>query len=294
MGGALALRAPAQPRSRPASRLVRRLPALLVYAVLATHLLLTLFPLLWVVVNSFRGSDAIQTSIRLIPEAFDLANYARVIRTTDIPNAFFNSVSITAASLAILLATATPLAFAISRFRFRAASWVYLFFALAILVPAVSILPMTFKLFTELGLLGTKYGIALVYATEQLPISVFLLVTFMRTIPQELDEAAIIDGCSLWQLFLRVALPMSRNGIVTITILAFVAIWNDYLTALILLPDQENRTLSVVLAYAKDEYRIDYGMMSAAIVFAVAPILVSYFFLRRQLMAGVAAGAVKG
>jgi raffinose/stachyose/melibiose transport system permease protein len=121
-----------------------------------------------------------------------------------------------------------------------------------------------------------------------------VLVTFMRAIPAELDEAAIIDGCGIWSLFFRIVLPLSRNGIVTILILAFVAVWNDYLTALILLPDQQNRTLSVALAYAKDEYRVDYGVMAAAIVFAVAPMLIVYLFLKDRLTSGMAAGAVKG
>jgi len=158
----------------------------------------------------------------------------------------------------------------------------------------VSVLPMTFRLFNDLGLLGTKYGIALVYATEQLPVSVFLLVTFMRAIPHELDEAALIDGCGIWDLFLRVVIPLSRNGIITVLILAFVAIWNDYLTALVLLPDQQNRTLSIALAYAKDENRVDYGMLSAAIVFAVTPMLLLYFVLKDRITTGMAAGAVKG
>ncbi len=217
-----------------------------------------------------------------------------MLQATNIPRAFLNSVTITLGTLALLLAVATPLSFAIARFRFRAAEYVYILFGLAILVPGVSVLPMTFRLFNELGLLGTKYGICLVYATEQLPISVFLLVTFMRAIPAELDEAAIIDGCGIWQLFLKVVLPLSRNGIVTVLILAFVAVWNDYLTALILLPDQQNRTLSVALAYAKDEYRVDYGVMAAAIVFAVAPMLVIYLLLKDRLTSGMAAGAVKG
>ena len=165
---------------------------------------------------------------------------------------------------------------------------------LAVLVPAVSVLPMTFRLFNDIGPLGTKHGIALIYATEQLPISIFLLVTFMRAIPHELDEAALIDGCNLADLFFRVVLPLSRNGIITVVILAFVAIWNDYLTALVLLPDQQNRTLSVALAFAKDEYRVDYGMMSAAIVFAVAPMLLLYLVLKERIAVGMAAGAVKG
>jgi raffinose/stachyose/melibiose transport system permease protein len=168
------------------------------------------------------------------------------------------------------------------------------FFALAVLVPAVSVLPMTFRLFNDLDLLGSKYGITLIYATEQLPITVFLLVTFMRAIPHELDEAALIDGCGVWDLFLRVIVPLSRNGIVTVLILAFVSVWNDYLTALILLPDQQNRTLSVALAYAKDEYRVDYGMMSAAIVFAITPMLLAYLVLKDRITTGMAAGAVKG
>ncbi len=266
----------------------------IVYAVLVAHALLTLFPFFWVLSNSFRDSDSILTSVRLWPERLDVSNYLRVLEATSIPGAFWNSASITVVSLAVLLSAAVPLAFAIARFRFRAAEYVYIFFALAVLVPAVSVLPMTFRLFNELGLLGTKYGICLVYATEQLPISVFLLVTFMRAIPHELDEAALIDGCGLWDLFLRIGLPLSRNGIVTVVILAFVAIWNDYLTALVLLPDQENRTLSVALAFAKDEYRVDYGMMSAAIVFAIVPILAVYLVLKDRITAGMAAGAVKG
>ena len=165
---------------------------------------------------------------------------------------------------------------------------------LAVLVPAVSVLPMTFRLFNDIGPLGTKHGIALIYATEQLRISIFLLVTFMRAIPHELDEAALIDGCNLADLFFGVVLPLSRNGIITVVILAFVAIWNDYLTALVLLPDQQNRTLSVALAFAKDEYRVDYGMMSAAIVFAVAPMLLLYLVLKERIAVGMAAGAVKG
>lgn len=267
---------------------------LLVYGVLGVHAVLTLFPFVWVLSNSMRESDAILTSLRLVPETFDLGNFVRLMQATNIPRAFWNSVSITGVSLVLLLAVALPLAFAISRFRYKLAEYIYIFFALAVLVPAVSVLPMTFRLFNDLDLLGTKYGITLIYATEQLPISVFLLVTFMRQIPHELDEAALIDGCGVWDLFLRIIVPLSRNGVVTVLILAFVSIWNDYLTALILLPDQKNRTLSVALAYAKDEYRVDYGMMSAAIVFAIAPMLVGYLVLKDRITSGMAAGAVKG
>jgi ABC-type glycerol-3-phosphate transport system permease component len=264
------------------------------FTVLAFHAALTIFPLVWVLSNSFRTTDQILTRIRLIPESFTLVNFVKVWESTSIPRALVNSVTIDLVSLALLLAVVLPLSFALARFRFRAATFIYLFFSLAVLVPTVTVLPMTYRLFNELGLLGQKYAIAFIYVAEQLPISVFLMVMFMRTIPVELDEAAILDGCSPWGLFWSVTLPLSRNGVVTIVILAFVAIWNDYLTALVILTKQAHKTLSVVLGYARNEYMVDYGMMSAAIIFAIAPMIVIYLLVKSQLIKGMAMGAVKG
>jgi len=264
------------------------------YVVLSFQAVLTILPIIWVISNSFRTTDQILTSIRLIPEAFLLTNYVNVWNLTSIPNAFVNSITIDFVSIMLLLAVTLPLSFALSRFRFRAAVVVYLFFSMAVLVPTVTILPMTFKLFSELGLLGHKYAIAFIYVAEQLPISVFLMVMFMRAIPTELDEAAIIDGCGMWKLFWNVTIPLSRNGIVTITILAFVAIWNDYLSALVILSRQADKTLSVLLGYARNEYSVDYGMMSAAIVFAIVPMILIYILVKDRLITGMAVGAVKG
>lgn len=264
------------------------------YLVLSFQAVLTIFPLIWVVSNSFRTTDQILTSIRIFPEALTFANYTKVLTATSIPRAFFNSVTITGATMLLLLAVVLPLAFALARFRFAAANQVYLFFSLAVLVPTVTVLPTMFRLYNELGLLGFKYAIAFVYVAQQLPISIFLMVMFMRSIPPELDEAAIIDGCGTWGIFRHIALPLSRNGIVTITILAFVAVWNDYINALVILTNQYDKTLSVVLAYARGEFSVDYGMMSAAIVIAVAPMIVVYLFIKERLIAGMAVGAVKG
>lgn len=277
-----------------ATRDSSRLTFFIVYGVLVAHALLTLFPLLWVFANSFRSSGEIIRSITLIPNSFDLVNFRNLIYNTNIPLSFWNSLSITALSLALLVMMAVPLSFALTRFRFKMADHIYLFFTLAVLVPGISVLPMVYKLFVDLGLMGSKYGISLIYATDQLAVSTFVLVAFMRTIPSEVDEAAIVDGANIWQLFYRVTLPLSRNGIVTILILAFVAIWNDYLTALVMLPDADNRTLSVALAFAKTEYTTDYGLMAASIVFAVTPMVIGYILLKEQLTTGITAGAVKG
>ncbi|TBL79101.1 carbohydrate ABC transporter permease [Paenibacillus thalictri] len=271
-----------------------KIGTVLKYAGLIAYALTTLFPLLWIFSISFRDNDQIFTSIRLIPESFQLTNYKQVIMGSNIPLAFWNSVSITAVSIVLLLFCALTLSFAVSRFRFKGATAVYLFFSAAVMVPTVTILPMTFKLFNDLHIFGMKYSIVFAYVISELPIAIFLMVMFMKSIPQELDEASVIDGCSIWQLFWRVILPLSRNGIVTITILAFVAFWNEYLTALVMLPDRANRTLSVALSFTKDENSVKYGLMAASVMIAVIPMILFYALVKNQLVKGMALGAVKG
>jgi raffinose/stachyose/melibiose transport system permease protein len=271
-----------------------KLATFMKYAVLILHSLFTLVPLVWILSNSFRNTDQILTSIRLIPEQFDLTNYISVITASNIPKAFYNSVSITFVSLALLMAVVLPASFALSRFRFKASGYIYIFFSAAIFVPGITVLPMVFKLINDMHLLGYKYSIVLLYVVGELPISLFLMVMFMRSIPHELDESAIMEGASTWTIFSRITVPLSRNGIVTVLILTFVAIWNDYLLALIMLTNKAYRTLSVTLAFTKDENGINYGMMSAAIVFAIIPMIIFYLIIKDQLIKGMTLGAVKG
>jgi raffinose/stachyose/melibiose transport system permease protein len=271
-----------------------RLAIIVKYAVLILHSLFTLVPLVWILSNSFRDTDQILTSIRLIPERFDLTNYIRVITASNIPKAFYNSVSITFVSLVLLMAVVLPASFALARFRFKASGYVYIFFSAAIFVPGITVLPMVFKLINDMHLLGYKYSIVLIYVVGELPISLFLMVMFMRSIPHELDESAIIEGASTWTIFSRITVPLSRNGIVTVLILTFVAIWNDYLLALIMLTNKAYRTLSVTLAFTKDENGINYGMMSAGIIFAIVPMIIFYLIIKDQLIKGMTLGAVKG
>ncbi|TBL73310.1 carbohydrate ABC transporter permease [Paenibacillus thalictri] len=264
------------------------------YALLTFHAILTIVPLLWIFSNSFRSNEEIFASGKLLPEKFDWSNYVHVFKDTNIPLAFYNSLTITLISLAGLLVCVIPCAYALSRFKFKGAHTLYMFFAMAVFIPNVTILASTFKLYQQLGLLGDRYSIAFTYISHQLPFCVFLLVSFMRVIPVALEEAAIIDGCGVWQMFYRIVLPMSQNGIVTISILSFVAIWNDYIFALIMLPNQKFRTLTVAVAYAKSEFVVDYGMMSAAIIIAVIPMILFYMIMKERLISGMVAGSVKG
>jgi len=270
----------------------RKLIQLITYTFLIVYSCFTIFPILWVLSNSFRTNNQIFTNITIIPETFNLVNFNRVLTSSNLPIAFYNSLSITLLSLVLLLFVVLPVAFVISRFKFRAGSYIYLFFSLAVFVPTVTILPMLFKLFGDFGFLGHKYPIVFAYVIEQAPVSMFLLVAFMMGIPKELEEAAIIDGSSIWKIFTSIMIPLTKNGIVTVLILCFVNIWNDYIQAFTFIPGY--RTLTVQLAFSKTEFTTDYGMMSASIVFAITPMIIFYLFMKEHLMKGMAEGAVKG
>jgi raffinose/stachyose/melibiose transport system permease protein len=215
-----------------------------------------------------------------------------VITVSNLPLSFYHSLSLTLISLAGLLLIVLPAAFAIVRFRFRLGRYVYIFFSFAVFVPAVTVLPMLYKLYADFGFLGSKYPIVFAYLVESMPVSMFLLVAFMAAIPKDLEEAAIIDGAKIWQIFIMIIVPLTKNGIVTVLILQFVSLWNDYILALTLIGDF--RTLTVQLAYAKGEFMTDYGMMSASIIFAITPMIIFYLFMKEHLIKGMAEGAVKG
>lgn len=154
-------------------RMVGKLSTAVKYGGLIAYSLMTLFPLLWILSISFRDNDQIFTSIRLIPESFKWTNYEQVLLGGNIPRAFWNSVSITTLSIVLLLFCVLTLSFAISRFRFKGASAVYLIFSAAVMVPTVTILPMTFKLFNDLHIFGFKYSIVFAYVIYELPVSIF-------------------------------------------------------------------------------------------------------------------------
>src|SRR5665647_686514 len=177
-------------------------------------------------------------------------------------------------------------AFAISRFKFKLGFPIYLLFAAGIFIPGITLMGMIYKLLYQLSLLGTKPGVILLYASTNLPLSIFLLVAFMQTIPKEIDDAAIIDGCNPWQLFTKIIIPLSRNGLVVVLIIAFIGAWNDYIWAMILLPTQLERTFTVALAFFKTEFFTDYGLLSACVIVGLLPVIVGYVFLQDKLIIG--------
>jgi ABC-type glycerol-3-phosphate transport system permease component len=237
-----------------------------------------------------RGSSGPGRSLPLAPT---LDNYFAVLRDGRIPIWFFNSVTITAASLIVATAVATIAAFAITRLRFRGRIILLrLMIALMVVPPAVLILPLFLGL-QPLGLVNTYQGVVLIYSGLLIPISVYMLTSFFRTLPGELFEAARIDGASLWQILVRIVLPLSAPGFVTLVVVNALWVWNELLIALVFLQDDQKRTLMAGLTLFKGHYSINEPLVMAGTFLSVLPMLLLFLFGQRFFVRGLVAGAVK-
>lgn len=264
------------------------------YVLLSVYAMVTVFPLFWTFANSFRTNNQIFSTTVLLPESFTyLVNYTNILKE-NILGAYWNSFSLTVTTLVIMLLCVIPAAFLMSQYRFHLSKALQNLFVVGIIIPRLAILITTFQNFNTFGFLNHKYPITLCYAAFEIPMAVFLMVGFMQSLPGEIAESAIIDGCSSFQVLTKIIIPMSQNGIVTVIILSFVSIWNEYAYAMVLLSNKKFHTLPMLLASAKGEFFVDYGLQCAAVMVAVVPIIVVYIFLQRKIVDGMVAGAVKG
>ncbi|MCC8083302.1 Inner membrane ABC transporter permease protein ycjP [uncultured Clostridium sp.] len=264
------------------------------YVLLSVYAMVTVFPLFWTFTNSFRTNNQIFSTTVLLPESFTyLVNYTNILKE-NILGAYWNSFSLTVTTLVIMLLCVIPAAFLMSQYRFHLSKALQNLFVVGIIIPRLAILITTFQNFNTFGFLNHKYPITLCYAAFEIPMAVFLMVGFMQSLPGEIAESAIIDGCSSFQVLTKIIIPMSQNGIVTVIILSFVSIWNEYAYAMVLLSNKKFHTLPMLLASAKGEFFVDYGLQCAAVMVAVVPIIVVYIFLQRKIVDGMVAGAVKG
>lgn len=255
----------------------------------------SLFPIYWTAVNSFRTNTQIYSAFRLIPEQFDFGSYVNLFKNKTIPLSMLNSTIITGSVMIISTIVVLMAAYALSTYRFRVASVIYIALIAAMFIPSATTMGTIYKLIGDMGLLGTRTGVVLVYISGRLALSIFLMVAFMMSIPSAVKEAAIIDGCNTGSLFIKIIMPLSQNGIVVVLILTFINVWNEYMWAMIMLPSRSLRTLTVALAsYFKAEYTTDYALLSAGVVFGMLPILIVYLILQEKIINGLVASAVKG
>lgn len=264
------------------------------YVLLSTFAISCLYPIFWLLLSSFKTNQELYTNAWGFPASFSLANYKDAIVTGGIIKYFGNSVIISVVVVVITAILATMASYAITRMEWKLSGLVYTLFLMGMMVPIYGLIIPLFSTFKSMNLLNTRLSVIIPQIALGFPMSIFIICGFMRSIPRELEEAAIIDGCTVFQCFRQVILPIARSSIVTVMVVQFINVWNDLLLPRIFLTDQSKMTLPVGLTNFKSQYSTNYVGMIAAVLLTIIPSIVVYIILHKQIMEGMVAGAVKG
>jgi multiple sugar transport system permease protein len=277
------------------SPLARRLGALGHRLALALYVLAALFPLFWLVKIAVTPTDLLfGEGIRLWPSRATLDNFATVLGATDFPWYFANSVIVSLGTAVLVTLAASLSGYALSRFAFRWKSAVAFFLLLTQIFPLVMLIAPIYRLMTPLGLVDSLTGLILVYTAYNAPFATFLMQSFFEGIPKDLEEAAMIDGCTRFQALRRIIIPLTLPGMGATLGFVFTAAWSELLFALMLINSEENMTFAVGLLTFVSKFSVDWGQMMAAGVLALIPACVFFGFIQRYLVQGLTAGALKG
>lgn len=268
-------------------------PTILIASVLLV--LVCLFPFWWMGLSSIKTLRELYTVPPIWwPAMPTWDNYYTVLFQSNIPRYFLNSVIISVGSTVLALVLAIFASYGFARFNFRGKAALQSFVLVGQLLPTAAIIVPLFVTLRVLGLVNTYWGLILVYMIITLPLSVWMLTSYFRAIPVELEEAAIIDGASRLGCLFRITLPLSMPGIVSVLVYAFVTTWNEFIFALCFATDSSVKTLPIGLAEFSTEFNTDWGAVMAASVVMTAPIALLFLSMQRLFVGGLTAGATKG
>ncbi len=258
------------------------------------YLLVSFLPFLFMMLNSFKEKfEMLVSGIFTLPEEFYLQNYKEVI-SGSFGRFFANSVVVLVVSLTILLFISACASYPLARFRFKWAKPIYALIVACMSIPIHITLIPVFKMTQKLGLYDSIWAMIGPYIAFGVPISVFILTSFMREIPREIEESAEIDGCNKYQMFFRMILPLSKPGLSTLAIYNGVNMWNEFSFAYTLTQSAENRTLPLAVWEFQGQYSMNTPMIMAVLTLTVLPMIILFIFAQEKLVKGMTAGAVKG
>lgn len=253
-----------------------------------------LYPVIWMILSSFKTQAELYQNPWGLPRDFTLDNYVRAFVEGNIGRYFMNSVLIAAISVVLTVLLSVMASYGITRLRWKLSGAALTVFVAGMMIPTYGALIPLYNIFNKLGILNSYLSVIIAHVTFGLPLGIFIMSGFMQAIPGELEEASVLDGCTIFQMFARVIVPIVRSGIVTISVISFINVWNDLLFGQIFLNDKDKMPLTVGLLEFKGRYGTDYVGMLAAIVVTVIPVVIIYTILHDKIIDGMTAGAVKG
>lgn len=265
------------------------------YFLVVAIVLFSVFPFYYAILTSFKSGSAL-FEVEYFPSVFDWGNYQSVFSGGVFGRNLLNSVVVSTVVVAISLLLGVTASYALGRIRFRGRNVVLLTILGVSMFPQVAVLSGLFELIRAFGLYNSMPGLALAYMIFTLPFTVWVLTNFMQQLPLELEEAAIVDGATPWQIIIKVLMPLLWPALVTTGLLAFIAAWNEFLFALTFTLTNEQRTVPVAIALISGagQYELPWGTIMAASVIVTVPLIVMVLVFQRRIVSGLTAGAVKG
>lgn len=275
---------------------------IIIYVVLSLWALTTIYPFFWVIINSFKKKGLIRSQSFSIPmgDAFTLANYETAFDRMDVFSAYRNSIIVsTCVTLAVILIAGFA-AYGLARYQFKGKKLVYSLIVASMMFPVFSTIIPAYRMMYGWGIASTgKLGLSLLSVilpqiAGNLSFAIIVLMGFIRGLPIDLEESAYLEGCNIVQIFFRIIVPITKPSFATIAIFTFLWSYNDLFTQAFLLRYKDLFTVTLLLNEISSQAGVNYGLMAAAVVLVVVPVLVVYIFLQKNIIKGMTAGAIKG
>ncbi|OAX46027.1 Trehalose transport system permease protein SugB [Paenibacillus sp. AD87] len=290
-----AVRLPAYPGTGAGPTVLRRLGYVLLYSLLILVALLQILPLIWLLLFSLKNNQEVfDMAPFALPATPRWENYVKVWTEGNISLYFFNSVWITLVSVVFTVLFASLVTFAITRMRWKGRSLVLGLFMVGMMIPVHSTLIPLFSLFLKLHLTDHPLSVILSYIAFNMPITIMILLGFYYALPREVEEAAVMDGCSVHRIFFRIVLPMTSSVIATTAIINMIYDWNEFIFVNTFISTDAYKTLTVGVQNFIGQYTTDWGAIGATLMISILPILIAFLVLSNRIVEGIAAGSVKG
>ena len=274
---------------------MKKIRKILLYLLMTIILAVQIYPIFWIFMTSLKTTDEIQSkSTFALPATFNLQNYVRAIETSNLGLYFKNSILVLFITIVALVLFSSTAAFALEKMKFRINQGILSFFLLGITIPIhVTLIPL-FQVYRDTHLLNTYWALIVPQIGFNLPLSIYLFITFYKFIPNTIMEAAAIDGASIWRIFSHIMLPMSKNCIITVVTMNSIFIWNEFVFANTFISDSNLKTIPIGLFdYIGAKGMVDWGATFSAISIFLLPVLIVYFLLNKGIIAGMTTEAVK-
>ncbi len=244
--------------------------------------------------SSFKTNTELYANPWGLPEHFSLDNYVQAITEGHILQYFGNSVIIAVSAVLVAVVLSSMVSYAITRMQWKLSRLTLNVFLLGMMIPVYAMVVPLFSMFNRMGLLNTHLAVIIPHIAIAFPMAIFIMTGFMGSLPKEMEEAAVMDGCNIYQIFFKIIMPISKSSVVTVAVVTFINIWNDLLLPQIFLTDASKMTLPVGLTEFQGQYATNYVAEIAAVIITIIPSIIVYIWLHKHIMEGMVAGAVKG